>query len=97
VAGKVAEISEAFVPGRVRGEHHIALIAFGLLGLGRDDLERAFAGEVEEAGRECRDAEIEIARRGRDGDRLRRIEEARLDRKALFLEVASLERDEDRS
>ena len=81
--GELAHIAKAFVPGRVRHEHHIAFIALRLLRLGRDDLQRAFAGEIEEAAGEGRDAKIEVARRRRDRDRLSGVEEGEDDRRGL--------------
>ena len=47
--------------------------------LAGDDLERAAAGQVVEARGEPGHSEIEIARRHRERDRLRRLEEAQLD------------------
>ncbi len=94
--GELAHIMKALVPGRVRHEHHIALIALRLLGLGRDDLQRALAREVEEAAGEGRDAKIEVAGRRCHRHGLSRVEEGDDDVEAFALEVAALERDEHR-
>ena len=74
--GELAHVAKAPVPGRVRHEHHISFVALGLLGLGRDDLQRALACEIEETAGEGRHPEVEITRGRRERDRLRGVEEA---------------------
>src|SRR5437763_4128219 len=55
-----------------RKARHIAALA-------GDDRDRALSGEIKQAARERGDADIDIARGGRHGDRLRRVEKLQLD------------------
>jgi len=64
--------------------------------LGADHLEGPLAGEVEESGRERRDAEIGVTGSHRDRHRLRCAEEDELRLEPLGGVVAALLRDEER-
>src|SRR6201985_3828022 len=80
----------------VAGEIADQRIAGLLAAHAADHFQRALAGEIVEARGEGGDAEVDVARGGRNRDRLRRIEEFQLDIEAGVAEVALVLRDEDR-
>jgi len=94
--GEVVDPAQTLLPGGVGGEDSVAFVALGLLRLRSDDFEAALAGEIEQAGGEGGEPEVDIAGHHRDRDRLRRVEKLKLEIEPLLFEVAFLDRNEQR-
>src|SRR6185312_8168807 len=88
VAAQIVEGFEAGAIGFVRRDGGECLEAGNVACLTADDLERSLPGEAEETGAECGITDIDIARRGRDGDSLRNVDILDLEGQALSSEIA---------
>jgi hypothetical protein len=96
MAAEVLEAMQSPDIGLVGYDHADALESFAVPGAPGNDLERALRREIEECRRDPRRAEIAIAGRNSDGDRLRRIEEHQLRSESLRGEEAFLLADDGR-
>jgi hypothetical protein len=93
MARQLVDAGQAVLERLVRRQDRRPLVALLLMQRAADDLQRAFLRQVEEAAGQRRDADIDIARHRRRGDRLRRLEEPERQVDAFVAEIPTLLRD----
>ncbi len=96
MARQLVDAGQAVIEGLVGCQDGGPFVAFLLVQAAADDFQRALFGQVEEAAGQRGDADIDVARNRRGGDRLGGFEEAERQVDAFVAEIAALLRDVER-